>query len=43
MTGMLMLKEENINRIDVSNYPSGIYNMIITHDNKRFINKIIKK
>jgi len=43
MTGMLILKEENINRIDVSNYPSGIYNMIITHDNKRFINKIIKQ
>ena len=43
MTGMLMLKEENINRIDMNNYPSGIYNMIITHDNKRFINKIVKQ
>jgi hypothetical protein len=43
MTGMLILKEKNINRIDISNHPSGIYNMIITHENKRFINKIIKQ
>ena len=43
MTGILMLKEKNINRIDISNYSSGIYNMIITHEDKRFINKIIKQ
>ena len=43
MTGMLILKEKNINRIDISNHPSGIYNIIITHEDKRFINKIIKQ
>ncbi len=43
MTGILILKEENINRIDISNYPSGIYNMIIIYNNKRFINKIVKQ
>jgi hypothetical protein len=43
MVGKLILKEKNINRIDMNIYPSGIYNMIIIHQDKRYINKIIKQ
>ena len=43
MTGKLILKGNNINRISMSIYTPGIYNMIIICQDKRFMNKIIKQ
>ena len=43
ITGELILKEKNIKRIDMNNFPSGIYHVIIIYQEKRFINKIIKQ
>tara|TARA_R110002051_G_scaffold127283_1_gene200949 strand:- start:229 stop:501 length:273 start_codon:yes stop_codon:yes gene_type:complete len=44
MMGKLLLNTENTsNRIDVSNYSSGIYNMTIIYENKRYSRKIIKE
>ena len=38
-----MINKQNMKRIDVSNFPSGIYNMIITYDKMRWNKKIIKE
>ncbi len=43
ITGELILKEENCKRINMSDFPSGIYHVIIIYQEKRFINKIIKQ
>ena len=43
ITGELILKEKNTKRIDMNNFPSGIYHVIIIYQEKRFINKIIKQ
>ena len=43
ITGRLIIKEENIKRIDMNTFTPGIYNMIIIYQDKRFINKIIKQ
>jgi hypothetical protein len=37
-----LIKVDNIKRIDVSDYPDGIYNLIITYDKIRITKKIIK-
>ena len=40
---LMMINKQNMKRIDVSNFPSGIYNMIITYDKMRWNKKIIKE
>ena len=43
MTGKLLIKSNNAsNRIDINNFPSGIYNMTIIHEDKRYSKRIIK-
>jgi len=43
ITGKLLIKSNNIsNRIDINDFPSGIYNMTIIHENKRYSKRIIK-
>ena len=43
MTGKLLIKSNNVsNRIDINDLPSGIYNMTIIHENKRYSKRIIK-
>lgn len=37
-----LIKVDNIKRIDISDYPDGIYNLIITYDKIRITKKIIK-
>ena len=43
ITGRLMINVKNIKRIDISNYSSGIYNMIIIYQDKRYSKKLIKE
>ena len=43
LLGKQMINKQNMKRIDVSNFPSGIYNMIITYDKMRWNKKIIKE
>ncbi len=43
MTGKLLIKSNNTsNRIDINDFPSGIYNMTIIHEDKRYSKRIIK-
>ncbi len=43
MTGKLLIRSKNVsNRIDISNFLSGIYNMTIIHKDKRYSKRIIK-
>ena len=43
MTGKLLIKSNNAsNRIDINDFPSGIYNMTIIHEDKRYSKRIIK-
>lgn len=37
-----LIKVDNIKRIDISDYPNGMYNLIITYDKIRITKKIIK-
>ena len=37
-----LIKVDNIKRIDISDYPDGMYNLIITYDKIRITKKIIK-
>ena len=37
-----VIKIDNIKRIDLSDYPNGMYNLIITYDKIRITKKIIK-
>jgi len=37
-----LIETDNIKRIDISDYPDGIYNLIITYDKIRITKKIIK-
>ena len=37
-----VIKTNNNKRIDLSNYPDGVYNLIITYDKIRITKKIIK-
>ena len=37
-----LIKVDNIKRIDISDYPDGIYNLIITYDKIRITKKVIK-
>ena len=41
--GQLIINEKNTKRINISNVPSGIYNMIIIYDKMRWNKKIIKE
>lgn len=43
LLGKQMIDKQNTKRIDISNFPSGIYNMIITYDKMRWNKKIIKE
>jgi hypothetical protein len=43
MLGKQMINKENVKRIDISSFPSGIYNMMITYDRMRWNKKIIKE
>jgi len=43
MTGKLLIKSNNAsNRIDINDFPSGIYNMTIIYEDKRYSKRIIK-
>ena len=43
MTGKLLIESNNAsNRIDINDFPSGIYNMTIIHKDKRYSKRIIK-
>ena len=37
-----IIKIDNIKRVDLSDYPNGMYNLIITYDKIRITKKIIK-
>ena len=37
-----LIKINNIKRVDLSDYPDGVYNLIITYDKIRITKKIIK-
>ena len=43
MTGKLLISEEKTNRIDFRGLPSGIYNLILRHDNLRITKRVIKQ
>ena len=43
MVGNLVISKENITQIDMTNLPSGIYNLNINHNNKTINNRIIKQ
>ncbi len=45
ITGKNVLTKNNCegNNIDISNLKSGVYNIIITSDNKTYVNKFVKK
>ena len=39
----LLIKTENINRLDLSDLSNGLYNLSIIHDDKRYNKQIIKQ
>ena len=43
MKGETIVSNENIDKIDLSNYAPGIYNLIIETNDKQYIKKIIKQ
>jgi len=43
LMGKLLIKKENINRLDLSNLSNGLYNLSIIHNNKRYNKQIIKQ
>ena len=43
LMGKLLIKKENINRLDLSDLSNGLYNLSIIHNNKRYNKQIIKQ
>ena len=43
LMGKLLIKTENINRLDLSDLSNGLYNLSIIHNNKRYNKQIIKQ
>ena len=43
MKGKIIFDNNNIDEIDLSNYATGIYNLIIETNDKQYIKKIIKQ
>ena len=43
MKGKIIFNNNNIDKIDLSNYATGIYNLIIETNDKQYIKKIIKQ
>tara|TARA_R110000782_G_scaffold151613_1_gene244272 strand:- start:921 stop:1334 length:414 start_codon:yes stop_codon:yes gene_type:complete len=40
--GKVMINQKT-KRVDMSNYPTGMYNLVLIHNNKRFNTKVIKQ
>ena len=43
MVGNLVISKEKITQVDMTNLPSGIYNLNIIYNNKNINNRIIKQ
>ena len=43
LTGSKIFEGENINRLDLSKLPDGIYNMSILYNNVRYSKKVVKQ
>ena len=43
MVGNLVIFKEKTTKIDMTDLPSGIYNLNITHNNKNINNRIVKQ
>jgi len=43
LMGKLLIKTENVNRLDLSDLSNGLYNLSIIHENKRYNKQIIKQ
>ena len=41
--GKLLIKTKNINRLDLSDLSSGLYNLSVIHEGKRYNKQIIKQ
>jgi hypothetical protein len=43
MMGKQVIRQSNIKRLDLSDMPNGLYNMIIIHNNIKYNKKVIKQ
>jgi len=43
MMGKMVINELNVNRLDLSKLPNGIYNMVILYNNVRYSKKVVKQ
>ena len=43
LMGKLLIKTKNINRLDLSDLSSGLYNLSVIHEGKRYNKQIIKQ